>query len=71
MKTMGTAAGVLLLSTVTLTGQGPASVPTPPATTERLPPLTVPFVENCGQWDARVAFAARTRGGVEFVTTTG
>ncbi len=36
-----------------------------------LAPMQVPFVENCGQWDARVAFAAETGFGTVFVTREG
>jgi len=38
---------------------------------ERLAQIRVPFVENCGQWDERVAFAAKTGFGAVFVTRDG
>jgi hypothetical protein len=38
---------------------------------ERLAQIKVPFVENCGQWDERVAFAAKTSFGTVFVTHEG
>ncbi|MBK9608824.1 MAG: hypothetical protein IPO58_21200 [Betaproteobacteria bacterium] len=38
---------------------------------QRMSALTVPFVPNAGQWDARAAFAARTFAGTLFVTTAG
>ena len=45
-------------------------IPTSPAH-ERVAQTSVPFVENCGQWDERVAFAARVDFGTIFVTRTG
>ena len=38
---------------------------------ERLAQMRVPFVENCGQWDERVAFAAKTGFGAVFITRDG
>ena len=38
---------------------------------ERLDRVRIPFVENCGQFDERVAFAAPTFSGTEFVTRDG
>jgi hypothetical protein len=42
-----------------------------PATLKRIASLSVPFVPNAGQWDARAAFAAHTFAGTLFVTTAG
>jgi S-layer homology domain len=70
MRKMRTTAFALMLSASTLAADGPASAqPRSPA--QRLPRITVPFVENCGQWDERVAFAVRTEGGTVFITPTG
>ncbi|MBP8297247.1 MAG: hypothetical protein KAX84_14130, partial [Burkholderiales bacterium] len=41
------------------------------AAQEKLAAMSVPFVPNAGQWDARAAFAARTLAGTLFVTTEG
>ena len=41
------------------------------AHSERLEHVRVPFVENCGQFDERVAFAAPTLFGTEWVTRDG
>jgi hypothetical protein len=38
---------------------------------ERLARIRVPFVENCGQWDETVAFAATASFGTVFVTNKG
>jgi hypothetical protein len=42
-----------------------------PAVQQQLAAMSVPFVPNAGQWDARAAFAARTLSGTLFVTTDG
>ena len=41
------------------------------ATLDKIAALSVPFVPNAGQWDARAAFAAQTFAGTLFVTTQG
>ena len=42
-----------------------------PATLKKIAALSVPFVPNAGQWDARAAFAAQTFAGTLFVTKQG
>ena len=42
-----------------------------PAALNRIAALSVPFVPNAGQWDARAAFAAQTFAGTLFVTKEG
>lgn len=48
-----------------------AGLPSLPVVQQQLAALAVPFVFNAGQWDQRVAFAARTFAGTLFVTTEG
>ena len=53
-------------------GAGVAQANAPDAATlTKIASLSVPFVPNAGQWDARAAFAARTFAGTVFVTTEG
>jgi hypothetical protein len=61
-----------LLASVSL-AQTPALRPVQPDALqrERLAQIRVPFVENCGQWDQQVAFAARASFGTVFVTNKG
>ena len=40
-------------------------------TLDKIAALSVPFVPNAGQWDARAAFAAKTFAGTLFVTRSG
>ncbi len=40
-------------------------------TQQTIAAISVPFVPNAGQWDARAAFAAQTFAGTLFVTKTG
>ncbi|MBP8297760.1 MAG: hypothetical protein KAX84_16730, partial [Burkholderiales bacterium] len=50
------------------------AVPSPAparAMQEKLATMSVPFVPNAGQWDARAAFAASTLAGTLFVTNEG
>ena len=42
-----------------------------PAALKKMAALSVPFVPNAGQWDARAAFAAQTFAGTLFVTNLG
>jgi hypothetical protein len=71
----GFAAACIL--TVNLSGSGlhtaNAGVSSPPtqASSERLERLSVPFVENHGETDARVALVARTATGAVYVSRDG
>lgn len=48
-----------------------ALAPTLAAAQQKLVAMSVPFVTNAGQWDARAAFAAQTFAGTVFVTKQG
>src|SRR5262249_54781081 len=50
---------------------GTSRPPTPAEVTARLDGLAVPFVENAGQSDPRVAYYAPTLSGTVFVTRQG
>src|SRR5258706_15020870 len=54
-----------------ITAMTPDSDPDLSRMRQRLGALSVPFVPNAGQWDARAAFAAQTFAGTLFVTTDG
>ncbi len=62
-----------ILFTAVAVAQAPPTGPARPDAVqrERLARVRVPFVENCGQWDERVAFAAKTNFGTVFVTHKG
>jgi hypothetical protein len=71
MRKMRAASLTLLLSASTLAGGDLGPMPPHRSVAGRQPQISVPFVENCGQWDDRVAYAIRTLSGSVFVTTTG
>ena len=52
-------------------GVGVSTPPTLATAQQKLATLSVPFVPNAGQWDARAAFAAQTFAGTLFVTKEG
>src|SRR5258706_7928448 len=54
-----------------ITAMTPDSDPDLSRVRHRLTAMSVPFVPNAGQWDARAAFAAQTFAGTLFVTTDG
>jgi hypothetical protein len=63
----------LLLATLILLALAMFSFAAMPDATERerLADVRIPFVGNCGQWDERVAFAAKSEFGTAFVTQDG
>jgi hypothetical protein len=67
-----TVCAAFALATPVLAAQAPStSLPSQRHVHERLASLTVPFEENMGQFDRRVAFAARTFVGNLYVTRDG
>ncbi|HNY48461.1 MAG TPA: hypothetical protein PKN64_16000, partial [Casimicrobium sp.] len=63
------ALSTFVLATTATASQTPA--PTLAAAQQKLAAMSVPFVPNAGQWDARAAFGAKTFAGTLFVTTAG
>jgi hypothetical protein len=74
-RSLGKASAVLLFATgLTLLGSCSPQASarrTPAPVAERLGGLAVPFIENAGQSDPRVAYSARTFSGTVFVTRRG
>lgn len=75
-NTLGACAAIAtaLVAVVTVSGLAHATAAPAPELAnaqKRLASLSVPFVPNAGQWDARTAFAARTFAGTLLVTTEG
>src|SRR5215813_7162746 len=65
------ASSLAVLSLAASCSPPPSAPPTAAAVSERLGGLAVPFVENAGQSDPRVAYYAPTFGGTVFVTGEG
>ena len=63
------ALSTFVLATTATASQTPA--PTLATAQQKLAAMSVPFVPNAGQWDARAAFGAKTFAGTLFVTTDG
>ena len=57
---------LLALATLSAGAAAPKSAPR-----DGLAQIRATFVENCGQWDERVTFAAKTGFGTAFVTQDG
>ena len=65
-------AAVAIVAIVTAGLAAAASAASMDVTTQQsITAMSVPFVPNAGQWDARAAFAAQTFAGTLFVTKTG
>src|SRR5215510_16373147 len=65
------ASSLAVLSLAASCSPPPSAPPTAAAVTERLGGLAVPFVENAGQSDPRIAYYAPTFAGTVFVTGEG
>ena len=73
-RAAGMQRAVFALSTFFLATTATAShtpAPTLATAQQKLAAMSVPFVPNAGQWDARAAFAAQTFAGTLFVTQQG
>ncbi len=71
MRSIAAARALLVAATVANVALGAHASAPDLATQKKIAAMSVPFVPNAGQWNARAAFAAQTFAGTLFVTKQG